>query len=145
MLSKNKEYIVDIVDIGQGGVGIGKYEGFTVFVDGGLIQDKIKVKITKSKKNYAVGDMVEIIEKSPFRVARKCSETLRQCGGCQIQELDYQKQLDIKTNEVKQVISRIGKLDDVIVHDTLGMEHPFRYRNKAQFPIQKKDNMKDKI
>ena len=141
MLSKNKEYIVDIVDIGQGGVGIGKYEGFTVFVDGGLVQDKIKVKITKSKKNYAVGDIVEIIEKSPFRVARKCSENLRQCGGCQIQELDYQKQLDIKTNEVKQVISRIGKLDDVVIRDTLGMEHPFRYRNKAQFPIQKKDNM----
>ena len=141
MLSKNKEYIVDIVDIGQGGVGIGKYEGFTVFVDGGLVQDKIKVKITKSKKNYAVGDMIEIIEKSPFRVARKCSENLRQCGGCQIQELDYQKQLDIKTNEVKQFISRIGKLDDVVIHDTLGMEHPFRYRNKAQFPIQKKDNM----
>ena len=141
MLSKNKEYIVDIVDIGQGGVGIGKYEGFTVFVDGGLVQDKIKVKITKSKKNYAVGDLVEIIEKSPFRVERKCSESLRQCGGCQIQELDYQKQLDVKTNEVKQVISRIGKLDDVVIHDTLGMEHPFRYRNKAQFPIQKKDNM----
>ena len=141
MLSKNKEYIVDIVDIGQGGVGIGKYEGFTVFVDGGLVQDKIKVKITKSKKNYAVGDIVEIIEKSPFRVERKCSESLRQCGGCQIQELDYQKQLDVKTNEVKQVISRIGKLDDVVIHDTLVMEHPFRYRNKAQFPIQKKDNM----
>ena len=141
MLSKNKEYIVDIVDIGQGGVGIGKYEGFTVFVDGGLVQDKIKVKITKSKKNYAVGDIVEIIEKSPLRVERKCSESLRQCGGCQIQELDYQKQLDVKTNEVKQVISRIGKLDDVVIHDTLGMEHPFRYRNKAQFPIQKKDNM----
>ena len=141
MLSKNKEYIVDIVDIGQGGVGIGKYEGFTVFVDGGLVQDKIKVKITKSKKNYAVGDIIEIIEKSPFRVERKCSESLRQCGGCQIQELDYQKQLDVKTNEVKQVISRIGKLDDVVIHDTLGMEHPFRYRNKAQFPIQKKDNM----
>ena len=96
MLSKNKEYIVDIVDIGQGGVGIGKNEGFTVFVDGGLVQDKIKVKITKSKKNYAVGDIVEIIEKSPFRVERKCSESLRQCGGCQIQELDYQKQLDVK-------------------------------------------------
>ena len=141
MLSKNKEYIVDIVDIGKGGVGIGKYEGFTVFVDGGLVQDKIKVKITKSKKNYAVGDIVEIIEKSPFRVERKCSESLRQYGGCQIQELDYQKQLDVKTNEVKQVISRIGKLDDVVIHDTLGMEHPFRYRNKAQFPIQKKDNM----
>ena len=137
MLSKNKEYIVDIVDIGQGGVGIGKYDGFTVFVEGGLINDKVKVKINKSKKNYAVGDIVEIIEKSPFRVDRLCSDSLKDCGGCQIQELDYKKQLEIKTNEVKQVISRIGKLENVIIYDTIGMEEPFRYRNKAQFPIQK--------
>ena len=140
MLSKNKEYVVDIVDIGQGGVGIGKYDGFTVFVDGGLINDRIKVRINKSKKNYAVGDIVEIIEESPFRVKRKCSDNLKDCGGCQIQELDYQKQLDIKTNEVKQVINRIGKLEDVVIHDTLGMEEPVRYRNKAQFPIQKVNN-----
>ena len=137
MLSKDKMYVVDIVDIGQGGVGIGKFEGFTVFVDGGLVEDKIKVKITKSKKNYAVGDIVEIIEPSPYRVERKCSKELKDCGGCQIQELDYKEQLKIKTNEVKQVISRIGKLDDVVIHDALGMEEPFRYRNKAQFPIQK--------
>lgn len=137
MLSKEKMYVVDIVDIGQGGVGIGKFEGFTVFVDGGLVEDKIKVKITKSKKNYAVGDIVEIIEPSPYRVERKCSKELKDCGGCQIQELDYKEQLKIKTNEVKQVISRIGKLDDVVIHDALGMEEPFRYRNKAQFPIQK--------
>ena len=141
MLSKDKMYVVDIVDIGQGGVGIGKFEGFTVFVDGGLIEDKIKVKITKSKKNYAVGDIVEIIESSPFRVERKCSKELKECGGCQIQELDYKEQLKIKTNEVKQVISRIGKLDDVVIHDALGMENPFRYRNKAQFPIQKVDGV----
>ena len=139
MLSKDKMYGVDIVDIGQGGVGIGKFEGFTVFVDGGLVKDKIKVKITKSKKNYAVGDIVEIIEPSPYRVERKCSKELKDCGGCQIQELDYQEQLNIKTNEVKQVISRIGKLEDVVVHPALGMEEPFRYRNKAQFPIQKVD------
>ena len=137
MLSKNKEYIVDIVDIGQGGVGVGKHEGFTVFVEGGLVQDKLKVKINKSKKNYAVGDIVNIIEKSPFRVDRICSDKLKDCGGCQIQELDYQKQLDIKTNEVKQVISRIGKLENVVIHETIGMEEPMRYRNKAQFPIQK--------
>ena len=137
MLSKDKMYVVDIVDIGQGGVGIGKFDGFTVFVDGGLVKDKIKVKITKSKKNYAVGEIVEIIEPSPFRVERKCSKELKDCGGCQIQELDYQEQLNIKTNEVKQVISRIGKLDDVVVHPALGMKEPFRYRNKAQFPIQK--------
>ncbi|MCR8746122.1 23S rRNA (uracil(1939)-C(5))-methyltransferase RlmD [Romboutsia lituseburensis] len=140
MLSKNEEYIVDIVDIGQGGVGIGKHNGFTVFVEGGLIEDKVKVKINKSKKNYAVGDIVEIIEKSPFRINRVCSDNLKDCGGCQIQELEYQKQLDIKTNEVKQVISRIGKLEDVIIHETLGMDKPLRYRNKAQFPIQKSGN-----
>lgn len=139
MLLKDREYEVDVVDIGQGGVGIGKHDGFTVFVDGGLISDKLKVKITKSKKNYAVGEIVEIIEKSPFRVERVCSDKLSDCGGCQIQELDYQKQLDIKTNEVKQTISRIGKLNDTLVHPTLGMENPFRYRNKAQFPIQKID------
>ena len=136
MLSKNKEYVVDIVDIGQGGVGIGKYEGFTVFVEGGLIQDKVKVRINKSKKNYAVGDIVEIIEKSPFRVDRICSDDLKDCGGCQIQELDYNKQLKLKTNEVKQVISRIGKLENVEIHETIGMQSPCRYRNKAQFPIQ---------
>ena len=136
MLSKNKEYVVDIVDIGQGGVGIGKYEGFTVFVEGGLIQDKVKVRINKSKKNYAVGDIVEIIEKSPFRVDRICSDVLKDCGGCQIQELDYNKQLELKTNEVKQVISRIGKLENVEIHETIGMQSPCRYRNKAQFPIQ---------
>lgn len=136
MLSKNKEYVVDIVDIGQGGVGIGKYEGFTVFVEGGLIQDKVKVRINKSKKNYVVGDIVEIIEKSPFRVDRICSDDLKDCGGCQIQELDYNKQLELKTNEVKQVISRIGKLENVEIHETIGMQSPCRYRNKAQFPIQ---------
>ena len=136
MLSKNKEYVVDIVDIGQGGVGIGKYEGFTVFVEGGLIQDKVKVRINKSKKNDAVGDIVEIIEKSPFRVDRICSDDLKDCGGCQIQELDYNKQLELKTNEVKQVISRIGKLENVEIHETIGMQSPCRYRNKAQFPIQ---------
>ena len=136
MLSKNKEYVVDIVDIGQGGVGIGKYEGFTVFVEGGLIQDKVKVRINKSKKNYAVGDIVEIIEKSPFRVDRICSDDLKDCGGCQIQELDYNKQLELKTNEVKQVISRIGKLENDEIHETIGMQSPCRYRNKAQFPIQ---------
>lgn len=141
MLSKDKMYVVEIVDIGQGGVGIGKFEGFTVFVDGGLVKDKIKVKITKSKKNYAVGEIVEILEPSPYRVERKCNKELKECGGCQIQELDYKEQLNLKTNEVKQVISRIGKLDDVVIHNALGMEEPFRYRNKAQFPIQKVDGV----
>lgn len=82
------------------------------------------------------GDIVEILEKSPFRVDRICSDDLKDCGGCQIQELDYNKQLELKTNEVKQVISRIGKLENVEIHETIGMQSPCRYRNKAQFPIQ---------
>ena len=139
MLEKNKEYIVDVVDMGESGVGIGKYDGFTVFVDAALVGEKVKVKINKSKKNYAVGDLVEIIEQSPFRVDRVCDDSLKMCGGCQIQELDYNKQLELKTNEVKQVISRIGKLENVNILDTIGMENPFRYRNKAQFPVQMKN------
>ena len=84
-----------------------------------------------------VGDIVEIIEKSPFRVDRICSDDLKDCGGCQIQELDYNKQLELKTNEVKQVISRIGKLENVEIHETYRVcNSPCRYRNKAQFPIQ---------
>ena len=136
MLEKNKEYVVDIVDMGESGVGIGKYDGFTVFVDCALVGEKVKVKINKSKKNYAVGDLVEIIEHSPYRVDRVCDDSLKMCGGCQIQELDYNKQLELKTNEVKQVISRIGKIEGATIHDTIGMETPFRYRNKAQFPVQ---------
>ena len=138
MLEKDKEYIVDIVDIGDKGVGIGKYNGFTVFVEGGLIDEKVKVEINKSKKNYAVGDLIEIIEKSKFRTERKSD--LKECGGCQVQELDYKKQLELKTNEVKQVINRIGKLENVVVYDTIGMDNPYRYRNKAQFPIKKDEN-----
>lgn len=138
MLNKGKKYIVDIVDIGHTGVGIGKFEGFTVFVEGGVIQDKIEVKIIKSKKNYAEGEIVKIIEKSPFRVDRECSDDLIECGGCQVMHLDYQKQLDIKTNLVKETIKRIGKIEDAKIYDTIGMDTPFRYRNKAQFPIGKK-------
>ncbi len=118
-----------------------KVQWYYSFVEGGLIQDKVKVRINKVKKNYAVGDIVEIIEKSPFRVKRVCSDNLRDCGGCQIQDLDYNKQLEMKTNEVKQVLSRIGKLEDVEVHDTIGMDNPYRYRNKAQFPIQKNNGI----
>ncbi len=139
MLEKNKEYVVDIVDMGESGVGIGKYNGFTVFVDAALVGEKVKVKINKSKKNYAVGDLVEIVQQSPFRVARVCDDSLKMCGGCQIQELDYNKQLELKTNEVKQVVSRIGKLENVNILNTIGMENPFRYRNKAQFPVQMKN------
>lgn len=139
MLEIGKKYRCNIVDIGQAGVGIGKYDGFTVFVNGALLGEVIDVKITKSKKNYAEGVVSKIIEPSPFRVDRVCSMKYVNCGGCQIQELDYSKQLEFKTNMVKEDLRRIGGLENVDVKDTIGMENPFRYRNKAQFPVQKVD------
>ena len=139
MLEKGKKYECKIVDIGQNGVGIGKHEGFTVFVDGALLGEVVDVKIKKSKKKYAEGVVSKIKERSPYRVDRACNPKYSSCGGCQIQELDYQKQLDLKTNMVKEDLKRIGGLEDVKVFDTIGMGVPYRYRNKAQFPVQKED------
>ncbi len=139
MLQKGKKYECEIVDIGQGGVGIGKHDGFTVFVDGALPGEIVDVKITKSKKKYAEGVISKIINPSEFRVERLCSPKYTNCGGCQIQELDYKKQLELKTKEVSEDLKRIGKFEDIKVESTIGMKSPFRYRNKAQFPIQKID------
>ncbi|MBC2575496.1 23S rRNA (uracil(1939)-C(5))-methyltransferase RlmD [Peptostreptococcus canis] len=135
MLEIGKKYECKIVDIGQGGVGIGKYEGFTVFIDGALLGEIVDVKITKSKKKYAEGVISKIKKASEYRVERVCPMKYRNCGGCQIQELDYKKQLEIKTNQVKEDIKRIAGLEDIEIKDTIGMEKPFRYRNKAQFPV----------
>ena len=115
------------VDCGEDGIAS---------VKGTLPGQKVKFVVSKKRSGKAQGRLKEIIEKSPFRVDRICSDDLKDCGGCQIQELDYNKQLELKTNEVKQVISRIGKLENVEIHETIGMQSPCRYRNKAQFPIQ---------
>lgn len=139
MLEKGKKYECKIVDMGQTGVGIGKHEGFTVFVDGALLGEVVDVKIKKSKKKYAEGVVSKIKVRSPYRVDRVCNPKYSNCGGCQIQELDYKKQLDLKTNIVKEDLKRIGGLDDVQVFDAIGMDQPFRYRNKAQFPVQMED------
>ncbi|WP_101773914.1 23S rRNA (uracil(1939)-C(5))-methyltransferase RlmD [Peptostreptococcus faecalis] len=139
MLEKGKKYECEIVDIGKGGVGIGKHNGFTVFVDGALLGETVDVKITKSKKKYAEGVISKVKKKSIYRVDRLCSNKYINCGGCQTQELDYQKQLEIKTSQVREDIKRIGGLEGIKVHDTLGMDIPFRFRNKAQFPVQRVD------
>lgn len=137
MLEVGKKYRCEIVDIGDGGVGIGKYEGFTVFVNGVLLGEIVDVKITKSKKNYAQGVVSKLIKESEYRVDRICDVKYSNCGGCQIQELDYKKQLEIKTNKIREDLQRIGGFENIEVFDTIDMEYPFRYRNKAQFPVQK--------
>lgn len=134
MLKIGKTYEIDIVDLGHKGEGIGKFEGFTVFVEGGLKGDKVIGKIIKSKKNYAVADLVKVIDPSPQRVEPRCP-LAHTCGGCQIMQLDYENQLEIKRNTVLENLIRIGKLEDPKVEKTIGMKDPYYYRNKVQFPV----------
>ncbi len=127
-------YALKIDDMGDSGEGIGKVEGFTIFVDGAVPEDKVIVKINQVKKSYAKGEISEFLEESPYRVKAKC-EIAEECGGCQIQHINYEKQLEIKKKSVESAIERIGKLEGVKVLDVIGMDKPYRYRNKAQFPI----------
>jgi len=133
-VKEGKQYTLIIDDIGDSGEGIGKIEGFTIFVNNAIPEDKVLIEITKVKKNYGLGRIIEIKEESPYRIEPLCS-VADKCGGCQIQSIDYKKQLEIKKDKVKSNIERIGKLEGVLIHDTLGMNEPFNYRNKAQFPI----------
>lgn len=133
-IEKNKDYIVTIENYGHEGEGVAKIQGFTVFIAGVLKGEVVKVKIIKVNKNYGVGKLLEVIEASEKRVEPVCG-TYKRCGGCNLQHYSYEEQLNFKTERVKNVISRIGKLEDVIIHNTLGMETPYNYRNKVQLPV----------
>ena len=138
MLNKNDTAIVEITDMGIGGEGIGKVDGYTLFVKDAVIGDKVEVKVIKAKKQYGYARLLKIIESSPFRVETVCPSA-RQCGGCQIQAMSYEKQLEFKHNKVRGNLIRLGGFDeefiDSIMEPISGMEDPFRYRNKALYPI----------
>lgn len=138
-VKKDEIHLLKIEDLGHNGEGIGKIDGFTVFADGGVPGDEVKVKITLIKKNYAIGKIIKLEKPSSDRVKPIC-EVANICGGCQTQHIDYSAQLRLKTNRVRANIERIGKLQDVNIHDTLGMKNPYHYRNKAQFPIGTENN-----
>ena len=131
---KNEYYDMIIDDIGSAGEGIGKINGFTVFVEGALPGDKIRTKIVKVKKNYAFGKLISIEKKSEDRVEAECAYAGR-CGGCQLQHMSYEAQLRYKTKKVRDCLERIGGLADIAVFQTIGMDKPLYYRNKAQFPV----------
>lgn len=134
MLKENQIVTAEIVDLGHKGEAIGKVDGFTVFIDGALRGDKVKVKIQKSKKNYAVGELLEILEPSPDRVEPRCAIT-GICGGCTIMSMDYQKQLELKQKLIHENLTRIGKIENPNLKPIIGMQNPYNYRNKAQYPI----------
>ncbi|MGV8983261.1 23S rRNA (uracil(1939)-C(5))-methyltransferase RlmD [Clostridium sp.] len=141
-VEKNEEYVMTIDNMGYEGEGVGKIDNFTVFVAGAIVGEEVKIKIVKVSKNFAFGKLLEIIEPSPSRIEPICS-IYKNCGGCNLQHIDYEGQLDFKTNRVMQVVNRIGKLEDVIIHPTLGMESPYNYRNKVQLPVSNKNGQVD--
>ena len=131
---KNDLVTLEIEDCGIDGEGIGKADGFTVFVKDAVIGDTVTAKIIKAKKNYGYGRLMEVLKPSPYRVEPKC-EFSRQCGGCQLQALSYDQQLVFKTNKVKGHLERIGGFTDIPMEPIIGMDELFHYRNKAQFPV----------
>lgn len=135
---KNDLVTVRIDDIGSEGEGIGKLDGYALFVKDAVIGDIVEAKITKVKKNYGYARVERVITPSSFRVEPKCAFH-RQCGGCQIQAMDYERQLLFKEQKIRNNLMRIGGFEaallDEVMEPIVGMEHPWRYRNKAQFPV----------
>ena len=137
-MKKNDEFEIEITDIGTEGEGIGKHEGMTFFIKGGVPGDRILAGATKLKKTYGYARLVKVIKASPFRVTPKCPIS-EKCGGCQIQSLSYEKQLELKERKITENLIRIGGFSPEFIKEHMdpivGMEEPFHYRNKAQYPI----------
>ncbi|WP_251554861.1 23S rRNA (uracil(1939)-C(5))-methyltransferase RlmD [Neobacillus muris] len=137
-VSKNDYIDVVFEDLTHDGAGVAKVDGYPLFVEGGLPGEQAKIKVIKVNKSYGIGRLIEIYQKSPYRVDIPSSEK-NKYGGCQLEHISYEGQLKYKENQVRQVLTRIGKLENVTVHQIIGMDDPWYYRNKAQVPIGEKD------
>ena len=135
-VQKNEYYNVVFEDLTHEGAGVAKVDGFPIFVPNALPDEKAQIKVTRVKKGFAFGRLIDLKEESRFRTDAPCP-IYKQCGGCQLQHINYEGQLLYKQKQVKDVLERIGKLDlsRITVHPTLGMEDPWNYRNKAQVPV----------
>lgn len=138
-MQKNDMIVVTIEDIGTNGEGIGKTDGYTLFIKDAVIGDVVEAKIMKAKKNYGYAKLIRIVTPSEYRVKSPVCPLARKCGGCQIQEMEYDRQLQFKEDKVRGNLVRIGGIPKEalaeIMEPIIGMEHPFAYRNKAQFPF----------
>ena len=133
-IEKNRNYILDISGMTHEGQGVGRIDGLAVFVDGALEGEQVEARIIKLNKTYAAGKLVTVLKPSPHRAEPFCG-AYRRCGGCSLQHMDYSAQLEFKTKLVRDNLAHLGGLKDIIVHDTIGMQNPFNYRNKAQYPV----------
>lgn len=134
MIKKNQTYEIEITGMNHEGQGVGRLEGMAVFVDGGIKGEKALVKINEVKKNYATSTIESILSNSQGRIEPPCGN-YEKCGGCSLMHMNYKAQLEFKTELVRETLRRIGKLEEVKVNDTIGMNNPYNYRNKIQFPV----------
>ena len=133
-MKKNEEYIVDIIDNGYEGEGIAKIDNFTIFIPGAIKGEKVKILILKVTTSYAFGKILEIIKPSKDRVEDIDCSTYKRCGGCNLRHMNYEKTLELKRDIVQNLVNKNLKID-LEVKNTIGMEKPFNYRNKAQYPV----------
>ena len=136
MIKKDDIVTVTIEDMSSEGLGVGRSSGLTLFIKDTVIGDVAEVKVMKLKKTYGYARLMTLIKPSADRIEAPCP-VAKQCGGCQIQAMRYEAQLRFKENKVRSNLMRIGKFDCPPMEPIIGMEEPFRYRNKAQFPIGK--------
>ena len=142
-VEKNKEYVVEIIDNGFEGEGIAKINDFTIFVPNAIKGEKVKILIVKVLKSYGYGKIIDLLEKSIDRVESDCN-TYKRCGGCSLRHIKYEKTLEMKQNAVQSLVNKILK-NKIEVQKTLGMENPYYYRNKAQYPVGKNSEGKAQI
>lgn len=132
-IRKNDEYTVEIIDNGFEGEGIAKIDNYTIFIPEAIQGEKIKILIVKVNSSHAFGKIIEIIKQSNFRRNTDCS-TYKKCGGCNLRHIKYEETLILKQNIVQNLVNKTLK-KSIKVQPTIGMEHPYNYRNKAQYPI----------
>jgi 23S rRNA (uracil1939-C5)-methyltransferase len=137
MLKKNDQVEITIEDIGSEGEGIGKYEGYTLFVKDTVMGDRALIQVVKTGKTYGYARLVRLLKPSDFRVEPRCP-VAASCGGCQLQHVVYDKQLAYKENKVCSCLTRIGGFTEIPMEPICGMEEPYYYRNKSQFPVGRK-------
>jgi len=137
-VQKNEEIEVVFEDLTHDGAGVAKVDGYPLFIKNGLPGEKARIKVIKANKNYGIGRLLELYEKSPYRVDIPKEEAPKY-GGCQLAHISYTGQLKYKENQVRQALARIGKIEGAHIHPIIGMDNPWHYRNKAQVPVGEKD------
>ncbi len=137
-IQKNQEFEVEIIDNGYEGEGIAKIDNFTIFIKGAIKGERCRIVIVKVNKSFAFGKLLEVLRSSEYRVNTDCT-TYKRCGGCSLRHIKYEETLKIKKDMVQNLVNKTLK-NKIIVNDVIGMDNPYNYRNKLQYPVGRDKN-----